>query len=85
MIPPNIFTDTRAVTAMLLIMIKHTIFFTGAADHIGISNLTWKHLKSVKQSVVSDHLLECNCLIDFEHFDILAKQTDTSKQIQTSY
>ena len=40
MIPPNIFTDTRAVTAMLLIMIKHTIFFTGATDHIGISNLT---------------------------------------------
>ena len=46
-------------------------FFTGAAEHMGISNLTEKHLKCVKQSAVSDHLLECNCSIDFDHFDIL--------------
>ena len=37
-----------------------------------ISNLTGKRLKNVKQSAVSDHLLECNCSIDFDHFDILA-------------
>ena len=37
-----------------------------------ISNLTGKRLKCVKQSAVSDHLLECNCSIDFDHFDILA-------------
>ena len=42
-----------------------------------IFNLTGKHLKGVKQSAVSDHLLECNCSIDFDHFDILA--SDTSK------
>ena len=47
-------------------------FFTRAAEHMGISNLTGKHLKCVKQSAVSDHLLECNCSIDFDHFDILA-------------
>ena len=47
-------------------------FFTRAAEHIGISNLTEKHLKCVKQSAISDHLLECNCLIYFDHFDILA-------------
>ena len=46
--------------------------FTRAAEHMGISNLTGKHLKCVKQSAVSDHLLECNCLIDFDHFDIVA-------------
>ena len=34
---------------------------------MGISNLT-----GVKQSAVSDHLLECNCSEDFDHFDILA-------------
>ena len=34
---------------------------------MGISNLT-----GVKQSAVSDHLLECNFSIDFDHFDILA-------------
>ena len=39
---------------------------------MGISNLTGKRLKSIKQSAVSDHLLACNCSIDFDHFDILA-------------
>ena len=46
-------------------------FFTRAAEHMGISNLTEKHLKCVKQSAVSDHLLEFNCLIDFNYFDFL--------------
>ena len=36
-------------------------FFNRAVEHMGISNLTGKHQKSVKQSAVSDHLLECNC------------------------
>ena len=51
-------------------------FFTRAAEHMGISNLTGKRLKCVKQSAVSDHLLECNCSIDFDHFDILALDAD---------
>ena len=46
--------------------------FTRAGEHVGISNLTGKRLKCVKQSVVSDHPLECNSSIDFDHFDILA-------------
>ena len=37
-----------------------------------ITNLTEKHFKSSKQSLVSDHSLEFNCSIDFDHFDILA-------------
>ena len=66
-------TDTRVVTVRLLIMVKHTAFFTRAAELMGISNLTGKRLKNVKQSVVSDHLLKCNCLLlYFDHFDILA-------------
>ena len=51
-------------------------FFTRAAEHMGISNLIGKRLKCVKQSAVSDHLLECNCSIDFDHFDILASDTN---------
>ena len=51
-------------------------FFTRAAEHMGISNLTGKYLKCVKQSAVSDHLLECNCSIDFDHFDILASDAN---------
>ena len=42
-------------------MVKHTTtFFIRAAEHMGISNLTGKCIESVKQSAVSDHLLECN-------------------------
>ena len=41
-----------------------------------VSNLTGKRLKNIKDSVVSDHLLQCNCTIDFDHLDILA--TDVS-------
>ena len=52
-------------------------FFTRAAEHMGISDLTGKRLKCVKQSAVFDHLLECNCSIDFDHFNILA--TDTNR------
>ena len=43
---------------------------------MGISNLTGKRLKCVKQSAVSDHLLECNCVIAFDHFDILASDAN---------
>ena len=41
-----------------------------------ISNLTEKRIKCVKQYAVSDHLLECNCLIDFDHFDIIASDAN---------
>ena len=44
---------------------------------MGASNLTGKRLKNIKDSAVSDHLLQCNCTIDFDHFDILA--TDVCK------
>ena len=43
---------------------------------MGISNLTGKRLKSVKQSAVSDHLLNCNCSVEFDHFDILASDAN---------
>ena len=51
-------------------------FFTRATEHTHISNLTGKCLKCVKQSAVSDHLLECNCLIDFDHFHVLASDAN---------
>ena len=43
---------------------------------MGISNLAGMHLTNAKQSAVSDHLLECNCSIDFDHFDIVASDTN---------
>ena len=51
-------------------------FFTRAAEHMGISNLTGKRLTCISQSAVSDHLLECNRSIDFDHFDILASDAN---------
>ena len=52
-------------------------FFTRAAEHMGISNLTSKHVQNVKESAVSDHLLQCICAIDFDHFDVLASDTNS--------
>ena len=49
---------------------------------MNISKCTGKPLKSVKQLAVSDHLLEANCSIDFDHYDILAFE---AKKIQTSH
>ena len=46
--------------------------FTRAAEHMRVSNLTGKRLKNMKDSVVSSHLFQCNCTINFDHFDILA-------------
>ena len=51
----------------------HHHFFTRTVKHMVISNLTGKRLKNVKQSAVSDHLLESGCSIDFDDFDILAE------------
>ena len=44
---------------------------------MGVSNLTEKQLKNIRESAVSDHLLQCNCTIDFDNFHILA--TNVSK------
>ena len=44
---------------------------------MGFSNLTSKYVKNVKESVVSDDLLQCNCAIDFDHFDVLASDTNS--------
>ena len=71
----NILTS---ITAKLLITIKLTpIFFIRAAEHMGVSNLTGKQLKNMKDLAISDHLLQCNSTIDFHNFDVLA--TDVSK------
>ena len=46
---------------------------------MGISNLTGKCIECVKQSAVSDHLLEYNCSKDFDYFDILASNSNKFK------
>ena len=45
---------------------------------MGISNLTSKRVKNVKDVLaVSDHLLECNCAIDFHQFDVLTSDANS--------
>ena len=36
---------------------------------MGISHLTNERLKNVKQSVISDHMLTCDCNINFNDFN----------------
>ena len=69
-----LFIVVRVVATMLLITYRH--FFTRATKDVGISNLTGKRVKIVKGSAVSDHLLQCDCTIDFDHFDILASDSN---------
>ena len=46
---------------------------------MGISNLTGKRLKTVMQSAIPDHLMQCNCTINFDDFDILATESNKFK------
>ena len=50
-------------------------FYTRAAEQVGISNLTGKRLKDVMQSAI----LQCNCTINFDVFDILAAESNKFK------
>ena len=53
--------------------------YTRVAEHMGISDLTGKHLKNIKQSAMSDHLLQCNCMINFDNFDVLPAESNKFK------
>ena len=43
---------------------------------MGTSHLTNKSLKNIKQSAISDHLLTCDCNINFNDFTILSKDSN---------
>ena len=62
---------------MLLIMVKLNDTFLQEVQNIGISNLTDERVKNVKESAVSDHILQCDCTIDFDHFNILASDNNS--------
>ena len=52
------------------------VLSTRAAEHMGISNLTVKWVKNMKESAVSDHCLQCDCVISFVDFDVLVSDTN---------
>ena len=43
---------------------------------MGTSHLTNKRLKNINQSAISDHLLTCDCNINFNDFTILSKDSN---------
>ena len=45
----------------------------------GSSILQENALRNVKQSAISDHLLQCNCAINFDDFSILARDCNKFK------
>ena len=46
---------------------------------MGISNLTGKHTKNIKQTAISDPLLQCNYMINFDNFDSSAAESSKFK------
>ena len=50
-------------------------YYVRAAGHVGILHLTNKRLKNVKESAISDHVLTCDCKINFDDFTILSKDS----------
>ena len=46
---------------------------------MGTSNLTEKRIKNTKRSAISDHLLQYDCHITFDYFDILASKSKKFK------
>lgn len=56
-------------------------FFTRAAEHMSISHSMEKCVKNVEESIIFDQPLQCGCLIDFNHFNILAFDTNKVRQL----
>ena len=40
-----------------------------------------KRVKNMKESAVSDHRLQCDCVISFDDFDVLASDTNNIRLI----
>ena len=52
---------------------RECYFYVRAAKHVGLSHFTNKRVNDVKQSVVSGHLLTCDCSINVNDSTILSK------------
>ena len=50
---------------------------------MGICNLTEKRVKNMKESAVSEHHLQCDWIISFDDFYVLASDTNNYKLLIT--
>ena len=55
---------------------KTYLHFSITVSAIPISNVTEKRTEDVEESAISEHLLQCDSLINFDHLDILASDTN---------
>ena len=62
------FIVLNVIAAMLFIAAKQSAIFT--SEQLNSS------LQNVKQSAISDHLLDCHCNINFKDFTILFKDSN---------
>ena len=53
-----------------------TFFYQSSRTYANFSNLTEKRVKNMKESAASDHRLQCDCIISFHNFYILAPDTN---------
>ena len=49
---------------------------------MGVCNLIRRQLKNIKDSAVSDYILQCNCTIDFGQTDVLATDVKIFEEIK---
>ena len=61
-------------------MVKPNVTLRFVSLTMNISASTGKNIKSVKNYVVSDHMLFCNSIVSFEDFSVLAKGTNNFRR-----
>ena len=54
-------------------------FFVGASEHLGITPLTGKFVKTPKKSAIFDHMLFNGHKASFDNFSILLKESNPFK------
>lgn len=57
--------------------IRH--FKTRACEHLGMSHLTGKILRTRKTTAISDHVLECGCPPSLGDFSVLCRESNSFK------
>ena len=58
--------------AIILIRVRQIDLKVRSGEHIGISPLTFRNAKPSKESAIRRHLLNCNNILSFDEFTILA-------------
>ena len=72
-------TRTKNSTLNRLDSIPQIVFWRSSKEKDILQFKNSKRLKNIKQSAISDSLLQCNYTINFDNFDILAAESNKLK------